>query len=255
MMKKYQLALLASVVSASMLAGCAGTTQVSKPLWADEPLLSASECNNLTAENITSFLVKYGTTSSLGLSASSRDLMEKYTFSSALINRANSCMAQALDLKEVVAQLDIERKILLSGTSLSSEEMDKHRAISASASDEIRSRAEQSGELGDEQKNNFTIGIVAYLGGIYETAGMREEVQKVATDMASAASGNVMASGFSMASTLIGGGSALYTVASGFPDHGKKIYNTAEFLIDYSQSNDIDLPADATNQFGDVGGW
>lgn len=248
---------ISAISAALLLSGCVATDEnLLRPPWADEPLLTSPQCNSLSVDNVLSFMIKYEAYGAGGGSAQAgKKAMEKYTLASALINRANLCLAEALELKDVTESLLKEQKILLGGTSLSDNEMETHRAISMNASEAIRQATGKISQVSPEQTTNFVIGTVAFLGGAYETIRIKSAIDPLLDDLKSAASGNYVSAGFGLITAAVSGGNAIYTISTGLPDHLSNIWNTGMFLLDYAQSEDLDLPSDATDKFTSLAGW
>ncbi|WP_100642413.1 hypothetical protein [Alteromonas facilis] len=243
-----------------------------KPLWANEPLVTQTMCDSFTLENITSFTNTYARNEQLNAGSSAeqagKQAMDTYSLAAVLVNRAQLCMAEALELKDVTDTLLLEREILTSGTSMSEKEIEKHREYSASASTEIMSYSNQIDSITPEQRKLFLLGITTYLTGSYTTAKIEDAVatytEKASDSLqrstqAASNSTNKVAGWLNAAvevfNTSASGGSRLYSIGSGLVPHLQKLYETGEYLIEYASENDIELPDNATTEFLALGGW
>jgi hypothetical protein len=242
------------------------------PLWANEPIIQQNQCNTFTRENIQSFIDAYGGAAAYTLSGSADEAgikaMGTYLLSATLINKAQRCMAEALALKETMSVLEQEKQILLSGTSLSNSEIEKHREYSAQASQEIQSYSEKGEKLSPDMREAFILGVTTFLTGTYTTtrihdavADYTKEVSKSVKESTQRAQNNPnkmlgwMQGALEVFDRSSKGGATMYIIGSGLVPHTKNLYATGEYLIDYSKSNDLDVPADATDEFLSVSGW
>lgn len=246
------------------------TSKTTAPAWANEPLITAGECNSFTMDNVSSFVSTYdsqpmGPKDSAELAG--QKAMDKYTLAAVLVNRAQLCMAQALDLKGTIETLEKEREILLSGTSLSKEEIEKHREYSAQASAEVKKFTSEIDTIEPEKRESLTLGIATFLTGSYTTVRVTDAVQtyiqRTSDDVSSSAkvaqrqntAQSWLAAGQSIFSKASGGGTVIYNIASGMTDHVMSLYDTGNYFMEFAKSQDLNLPADATSGFLSESDW
>ncbi|WP_427982870.1 hypothetical protein [Agarivorans sp.] len=276
---KQKTGLAALAVAVSLLAGCATSPddllsqfatnketstaeeQLEAPVmlaidnWYQDPVFAETDCDSLSSKMVTDLVARY--TVSQGTEDAGSEMMLMYTLSSALVNRSMLCISQALDLKDTTEQLLKEREILLSGSSLSRNEVEEHRLYSEEASDAIRQAAAEVDELQPEQRKSLVIGIATFLAGGYATGRLVDSGIDFAQDTADLAQGKGLTVGnlLSKVTSTFSGGKALYTVTTGMPEHVSNLYETGTYFIDYAHNQDLDLPEDATSQFMKVGAW
>lgn len=249
-----------------------GTEASPPPVWASEAIIRENQCNTFTRANIESFINSYGGASLYVLSGTADEAgikaMGTYILSAALINKAQRCMAQALSLQETMSLLEQEKDILLSGTSFSSSEIEKHREYSAQASAQIKEYSQEIEQISPEKRQSFLLGVTTFLSGTYTTSRIQDAVvdySKKVSDSVSQSAQRAqsnpnkvvgwMQSALEVFDKSSKGGATLYIIGSGLVPHGKNLYNTGEYLIDYSRNNNLDIPADATDEFLSVSGW
>ncbi|WP_317930296.1 hypothetical protein [Halioxenophilus sp. WMMB6] len=254
---------VSNMANAGILDKFAPAGDNTKPLWADEPLVTDPSCDTFTFQNVLSFMDSYIKTEELqdtvdDLSASAQELMQSYTTASILLNRSQLCLAEALELKEVTETLTKEKKILLSGTSLSKKEIKKHRSYSETASNEIIKATAQVDELKPEQRKNFSLGAGTYLAGSHTTSQILEDARAYATKATNAAkdckenasTNNSVMDKFSSSLTCAQGpgkaANLLGILGSGGPDYTKNILDTGNSILEYSKANKIELPPDSS---------
>lgn len=239
---------------------------VEKPAWQNEKLVTCDECNSITYDNVKSFVDAYYREEekqrmSSGDEAAGQELMQSYTMASLLINRSQLCLAQALKLKEVTDDLLKEKEILLSGTSLSKKEIEKHREYSKEASQKIVSTTQETSTLTKEQRRNFSLGTATYLTGTYMTQKTAKDVAKYIQVIAGNISGettavtgnditNIFNKGASMLklSGATKAAGTLKNLSAGIDDHMLNLATTSKSIYRYSQKQNLKLPAD-TSQY------
>lgn len=259
------------------LVGCAATEDLmsnlsskesSRPIWADEPLISGDQCDTLTVDNIKSFLIKYSQAEDLESKSDEfgNEAMNTYTLASVLINRSQLCLSHALALKSTTENLLKEKAILLGGTSLSKKEIAQHREYSQAASKEIKAASAQVDSLAPEQKKSLILGITTYLSGTYTTMKIKKAMVKYVdktSDKLSATAksaksdylGSAMDAVSGSFNSVLGDGKKIYDIVAGLPLHGKSLYETGTYFIEYANQQNLDLPSDTTDEFLSTVDW
>jgi hypothetical protein len=241
------------------------------PAWASEPLIQEDKCDSFSKENITSFVLTYQQqpfTLQTSASEAGKRAMQTYTLASALINRSQLCLAESLNLKATSEILLKEKEILLSGTSLSKKEIEKHRAYSSEASKEIQLATSKIDELSPEKRKTFILGVGTYLAGSYQTVRIKEAVANYLSKTSDTVTANAslaqssgnnpvgwLVAGLNIATTATSGAATMYNIGGGLPDHLTNLYDTSQHLIEFSQSENLSLPSDITDEFMSVTGW
>lgn len=221
--------------------------------WTEEALIKTDNCNTFTFENISSFIDTYYIVGQRVQDKSdpAHDALDNYLMSAVLINRANLCLAEALDLDEVIESLKQEKEDLTRGTSMSSAEMDRHRSSSVAASKAISQKLEEIDTIEPEQKEKLTIGISTLIGGTYTFANTYEKVVEVYEDL-DLDRNQTWQQWIISAPTKFGKGRVIYFVYGGMPEIGKAWIDSTTNLYEFSQSNDIEVPSDATDMYRDM---
>ena len=236
-----------------------GTTvvQISKP-WQFEPLVTDNKCNTFTFDNVASFIDTYYV-STQGFEskkeATQIKLLENYLLSAVLVNRANLCLAEALELDKLMADLHEEKKILTLGSSISESDMEKHRKYSEKASDQIKQTIEEIDSLSPEKKERLTIGISTLIGGSFTFVQTYEhafEVIKEVGDIKIQKNNNMMLQALEIGTSWLEKSSVLSIVYDGMYDVGSSWMESTTALYQFSQSNDIDIPPNATSMYRDM---
>jgi hypothetical protein len=238
-------------------------TKNEAPAWATQPLLTADTCDNLTWQNASEFYTRYNEPEDR------KDSMEKardkakgaYLLASAVINRSRLCTAESLGLKETMKTLRTERDILLSGTSLSGEQMEQHRAYSAQADQEIQNSLKQSKKLEPAQKKTMTLSISMYLLGSYMTYDLKKRVEKYTTEVENKKDhasqykkdGNYAGAAIE-GYTALKGGLDLTSLGTFLPGHVQKVVVTGAELRKFAKNNKLEVPADATRFYHETNG-
>lgn len=259
---------LSSCSSTDDLGAVFTSKEVNKPLWLNEPLVTGEQCDTLTVANVQSFLNKYAQTERLEDVSSDAGLeaMNTYTLASVLINRSQLCMSEALALKSTTETLLKEKEILLSGTSMSKNEIKKHREYSEAASAEIRAATQKIASLAPEKRKSFVFGMSTYLTGTAATAKIKKAlanyVEKTKGNLSQAnqqvKSGSIEGiynTVSTSVSSLWSNGNVIHDIMEGLPGHGQNLYETGSYFIAYAKQQNLDLPADATDEFLSTVGW
>ena len=215
--------------------------------------MKGNECNTFSYDNIASFINTYYISSANNTSTddASMKTLENYLLSAVLVNRANLCLAEALELKELISDLEEEREILIGGTSISSSEMNKHREYSTEASAAIKETVEEIDTLTPQQRENLTIGISTYIGGSFTFAQTYEHALEIVNEMKANSSNSAM-DWLNKIPSLASKGSTLAFVYDGMYTVGEAWMDTTTSLYQFSKTNDVDLPDDATAMYRDM---
>lgn len=255
-----------------------GSAHAQRSAWVNEPVVTGDGCDDLDYEKVLTFVDNYlGDGLSYGINdeeESGAAMMENYTIASALVLRSQVCLAEALELKKLADNLRKQQSVLTSGTSLSSRQMKRQRKITAKANEEIQETAAEIDELTPEQREAFGQGAAAYLLGTYATGQVFKSVDEYMIESAAATRaeseqaanatksrfGNIP--GADKVAGVAQAGVSIFkragetkTVFKGLKDHTVDLYETSQFLRDYSSDNGVALPADATEQLAQVSDW
>lgn len=245
--------------------------------WTSDPVVTGENCDNLEYEEIVGFVDRYlGDSISYGNAdkESGAQMMSNYAIASTLVLRSQVCLAEALELKRLADDLRKQRDVLTSGTSMSKREMKKQRKITAKANAEIEATAADIDELTPEQRKRFGQGTAAYLLGTYATGQVFKSVDEYMIESANATRQEAQQAAAATKSRFGGlpgvdkvagaakAGAGIFkratettVVFKGLKDHTVDLYETSKFLREYSSSNGVELPADATNQLAQVSDW
>jgi hypothetical protein len=239
--------------------------------WADDAYFNATSCLQKDAEEhtssaslvVASLLTRYATKefqSDIGVA--SVQLVSDYHIASLLVNRGNLCLAQALGIKDVEEQLVEEQQLLLSGTSLTKKEVNRHRKIAKNASEKIAEVADSLEVISPEKKQYFSAGVTTYLLGIVQTVRIKQSFDNVTTAAKSTASlgdgkkgtAAIQAKAKSLGG-LFTGGAGILRVFTGAPKHISKLVASGNNMVKYSKKYDIKIGEDVTKEFSSVLGF
>lgn len=241
--------------------------------WTSDPVVAGEGCDDLEYVDIAVFLESYLTTSDSyegSKKESSAAMLLHYTIASALVNRSQVCLAEALELKALTDQLKEQQALLTSGTSMSKQQVKKQRALTAEANAEIEAAAARVEELTPEQKERFGKGTSAYFAGTYATGEVFRSIEGFIAETGRAAEQQVnngkprsgalgglgaMADAAKGAANVFGIAKGAGFVFKGLKDHTTELVATSQYLKSYSEQKDIELPDDATNQLTGFNDW
>ncbi|NIB40219.1 hypothetical protein HBA55_11520 [Pseudomaricurvus alkylphenolicus] len=240
------------------------------PAWSEDPVIASEDCADLSYPKAIKFLEKYYYPL-LDYSDESKEagveMMGTYLIAESLISRSQICLAEALELKSLKADLQKRQQILTSGTSMSRKEMKKQRKLSAKANKAITRTANKTDELTPKQRKVFTAGSATFLAGTYATSRLKdaiaayaaesgEDIQKAAeVDRSKGILGLVNKENVKTVTSLFGKANTVSTLTSGLKEHIPNLFKTGKFLVRYAEQQKLDLPPDATQQLSSVVGW
>ena len=257
---KFKHALATAGVTFTLLTGCKslpdmpsvpgfGSIDVNRD-WVSEPLIKTDSCNSFTMENVTSFINTYYISGQRVQTKNdpSQDALDNYLMSAVLVNRANLCLAEALELDEVIKELKAEKDALTRGTSMSSDEMERHRSYSVAATEAISKKLDEVKEVEPDKREKLAIGISTFMGGTYTFVNTYEKVLEVYKDL-NLDRKQTWQSRLIELPTQMGKGRVIYFVYNGMPEIGKVWVDSSKNLYSFSQANDIEVSGDATNMY------
>ena len=197
-------------------------------------LLAATACGPASAQFSLSALKPSGGTSAQGpdLSTQQTALVKQYVAADKEVLGANAFMAEALGLKDQAAAAKATGDALQEGATKGNLS-DADKATSTS-SDAIAATLKQSPQLDDQAKAKFAQGLKSLVSGTVHYAALRQPVQDFATGLKGA--------GLLQAAQL---GTGAYLVKS-FPDSAKNLGESLHNAVNFAKSNNIPVPADAT---------
>jgi len=238
---------------------------IAEATWASDPVIKSEGCESLEYVDVAKFMGQhyYPAVSNLEKKNAATNFVNTYTMSTALIMRSQACLAHALELKELSKELQTTQQLIAGGTSLSKQEVQKHRQLTAKANEEITKAAEQQKKLTPKQQKSFSLGTSTYLTGTYATVKLFDLGKNVVggafNALSDASKGNVIGAlgslGKSVTSLVSKDTGKVKTLVSGYKDHAVNIYDTSKFLINFSKKNNIKLPTDATKDLAAVSDW
>ena len=259
---------------ASLALALLASTAAFANTWTSDPVVAGQGCDDLEYLQIAEFLDKYYTANeqySSNEDQSSAAMLTNYTISSALVNRSQACLADALALKELADELREQQAVLTSGTSMSRRQVKRQRKLTSEANEEIQNAASRLDELTPEQRDRFGKGSAAYLAGTYATAQLFRGIDGYLVETAEAAKAQAEPEEKSRFSRIPGLGrvtdaakgavgvfqmaNGVALVFKGLQDHTIELYKTSQFLRAYSDQNAVELPDDATDQLAEVSDW
>lgn len=240
--------------------------------WTSDPVIAGEGCENLEYLEMAQFVDTYlndSTGYAGGAEESGVKMMSDYSIASALVLRSQVCLAEALELKEIADDLKRQQAVLTSGTSLSKRQIRQQRKLTAQANEEIESTARELEELTPEQRERFGKGTAAYLVGTYTTGQLFRSVDEYVVESAAEMQQETKPKsrfggipGLDQVNDVARGATNVFKKATdvglvfgGLKDHTVSLYQTSEFLREYSANNDVELPSDATDQLAEVSDW
>lgn len=241
--------------------------------WTSDPVVTDEGCDNLEYVDVATFLESYLTASDSyegSKKESSAAMLLHYTIASALVNRSQGCLAEALELKSLTDQLKEQQVLLTSGTSMSKQQVKKQRELTAEANAEIEAAADQIEELTPEQRDRFSKGTSTYFAGTYATGEVFRSIEGYVTETGSAAAQQLnddkprtgLLGGLGAMADAAKGAASVFDIAKGagfvfkgLKDHTTELVKTSQYLKSYSDEKDVELPEDATNQLAGFNDW
>ncbi len=233
--------------------------------WLSDTIVTSENCTELSYSDTAEFMQEYYVPT-LAYLPKADDIQEQffktYVMSSAVTLRSQLCLAEALEMKDLVAELKKEQAVIESGTSFGTNELEKQRAFTAKADEAIRAAAEEIDAIKPEQQKAFSMGVATYLAGAYSTVQMVKTVDEVAAKAADDAKEaaeklkDAKRNPFGAAKGLFGkkdkgsNPAAVVTfftdLLPGVKDQAVRVYDTGGYLMEFSKEKGIELPADAT---------
>ncbi|HEY7773331.1 MAG TPA: hypothetical protein VIC26_09115, partial [Marinagarivorans sp.] len=132
--------------------------------WSKSVALTRDPCSEMSSQDIGKFIDQYYTPYVNNKAFSPTVTIEYgYQVASTLGVRSQSCIADALGLKELASELRVEQELMASGTSLSKSEIAKSRKLTSEANQQIAEALNEERQLKGEQRKAFAIGVAAFL--------------------------------------------------------------------------------------------
>jgi hypothetical protein len=276
--KEFSLPLLLCVAGLGLSPCCSAAEG---QLWSAEAFVTAESCQQLTYADTLLFVNNHYAPAMAALSSSNNvesSFSTVYTLASTVLLRSQLCLAEALELKTVVEQLQQGQVLMQSGTSFGKNEIQKQRELSHEADLRIKEAAAQISELTPEQKQAFSTGVATYMAGAYsylqmikllpelgqEAAGKTRGLLDLGTEAVSnpvSTFGNLLrrnkdgAAGAADAVASTSGAVFITQVLPDVKDQSVEVFETSQYLGQVVQDQGIELPADATDKLGEVMDW
>lgn len=237
-----------------------------KSHWNTDPMMVSGGCDGMEYSEVLSFMANYVDTKyPADKKLASEKMLADYSIAAALVNRAQECLAEALQLKDLADRLRREQALLSGGTSLSRKQIKRQRKLTMEANAEIQLAARGVEKLSPAMKQSFAQGTAAYLSGTYVTTQLYRGIDdyvKVAKDKMGGTKSSHDKSTFDSVVDVfkdfparIGFGKSALTVMRGLHNHTLDLINTSRFLQAYSEQKAVKLPNDATKQLASVSDW
>jgi hypothetical protein len=236
--------------------------------WNSHPVIVAGGCENLEYTQIVGFLAEYipaNQTYSKSKIATAGAMQSHYTIATALVTRAQECLADALELKELGDRLRKQQAILTSGTSMSGGQIRKQRKLTAEANEEIQLAARQLANLTPVQRDRFSKGTSTYLAGTYATGQLYKAMGAYAASTASDAKkqvdsndGSILDKSVRTVNTgkeWVQATLKLRALSKNLHEHTIDLVRTGQFLRTYAEQRSVNLPSDATKRLSEVSDW
>ena len=257
----------AVIAAIALTAIFASTIEAQSDRWNADPVASSAGCASLDHGEIEQFLARY-LYPALAYSGSQQDSVAlipiHYAMATTLVLRAQICLAEALELKDLAFKLQEQVALLTSGTSMSRHQIKKQRELTDEANAEIDQATARLDELSPERRRLFARGTVAYLGGTYATWRVFNSIQQFVSDTkdelneATKEEGHAGRKLAKFASGAFGRAKLTKDVSpvlGGLHEHTRNLYQTSRLLIDYADRQKIEIPTDATDQLAELSDW
>jgi hypothetical protein len=269
--------MLASAAIIATLTGCSSTNSINHygSKWSNEAVFANASCSSFSFEEVHKFIQNAYVAVTLEAmtsgSSNGAEVVQNYFLSAALINRANTCIASALELTKVMADLEIERQILLGGTSIDEAQLVEHRRASKAVTQAIREKVAELDRVRPEQRKTMSIGISTFLGGTYTgvetlkdlvdlSKGTADQIEKAGDDVKRANDSGGILGGiivaaektYENAAGVFSKGSNIKFISAGMKDVVEDWYKTASVLSAFAKVNDIDIPESASDYYNDA---
>jgi hypothetical protein len=155
-------------------------------------------------------------------------------------------LAKAFDLKDEVRRLEEESVRLKSGVLNNSNDIKGSVERSESTTKALNAKIAEKASMSDAGRAHYLAAIPQLISGTMATAALPKDAQNFAdAAKATAQSGSIMEK-----ASLLGMASDAATVAQVMPDFAMNTVELYRKVIAYGQSNNIPLPADATDLLG-----
>lgn len=178
--------------------------------------------------------------------ANQEKIVQEYVLAAGAVNAAQIKIATALDLKEQVAMLEDEAKVLGSGSVQDSDSLEKISETSARADAAIQSALEDGKSLSGESKKELALSLIPYALSVKQVKEMSDEFKPFLGSAQAAISNASMTEKATVTSKLSSG---MY-VAKNAPGLITDLVSTGSKLLSYAESQNIEVPAEATDALG-----
>lgn len=186
--------------------------------------------------------------SSLESAVDSQDKLVKTYVGAAQFNlEAQRIMAEALGLKERAAELETQAASLGSGN-VNKGEIDKIRGLTQAAQEEIDGQMAEARELSPESKVMVAKSMLPFAQcvlGYKDAAALCEDSLSLANDVIQNAPLTQKLSATRQLEKVV-------YLAPKVPSDLTAALSTAKKYVDFAKSNDVEMPADATDALGDL---
>ena len=174
-------------------------------------------------------------------SISSDSLVRTFVASNKEILTAQSLLELAYGNKTKAQELQNESDALKSG-GVDKAQLEKVVDLSNQASEELTAKQAQQTKFSAEEKQYYVQSLPHFAKGVVGTRQLVADVTKFGSN----AKGSMMGGGMSALSGGFGKMKAGLYVAKATPGYSKNVFNTFRKTVSIAQSNDVKVPADAT---------
>jgi hypothetical protein len=176
-------------------------------------------------------------------------LVKQYTVAVTDVTSSQQMFAEALGLKQEVAEIQESIDVLESGAVMDEDAIERVTASSNELNEQLQAKMAESGELSAEAKAQYSKGFLPLLKGLYETKKVGDEAQTYIGSAKQTISTASMMNKMSVTNKLSAG---MY-VAKEMPGFSKNLFNTSKDLFAFAKKQGIPVPDDATALAADMG--
>ena len=180
--------------------------------------------------------------------ANQEKIVDDYVLAAGAVNAAQTKIASALNLKEQVAELEEAAAALGRGSVQDADSLEKISETSARADAAIQSELEAGESLSYESKKELASSLIPYALSVKQVKEMSDEFKPFLESSKASISGAPMTEKASLTSKLSSG---MY-VAKNAPGLMTDLVSTGSQLLSYAKSQNIDVPAEATDALGSL---
>lgn len=170
------------------------------------------------------------------------DMLNKFVLSALSISQAQLHLANAFNLNELAAKIEVEMKALESGAVARQDSVKSLKQTNEHLEKHIEEAEQQGIKLDEESKAHYIKAILPYVLGLVGT----NEVAKSAPGFLQSAQSAISSASLTQKLSVTNNLSEGVWLAKELPGFTKDLFDTTKLMLTFAKSNGIEVPEDAT---------